>query len=486
MLLFVFNNYLVTAQGLSVEPNTNIMVLSGTDLKISGGDLLLKSDASGDGTLIALGSVSHGAEGKSIIQRYLPGASSSWHFVSSPVNDMPILGSDWEPGTDDDLYLWEEPSPGTWVNYKNTTTEPTFASANPGDNFVSGRAYIVSYNSDNPTKNFESNALHSGEFNITLEKNELKNWTWNAGFNLIGNPYSSGLDWSAVNKTGIITEEYAQIYNPNKEGGEGYEPTNGIIAPGQGFFVQAVSDAAVIALQPSQQAHTSGQLYKNENVVTDKLVLRLSNGQHFDETSLVLNESSTDAHDFYDASKFFSFSNNVPQIYTRTPEGRPLNINSVNEISETLQIPVSIKVNESKLMSVELLETTGGFEGLPVVLHDLQTNTQQQLSSNGTYNFFADPEDDQDRFILKFGTVGISDTPVSSTPNVWGYNNSLHVINPETFDVHVELYDIRGQLILQKTIGPGLSTIPVNVVSGAYLVTLRSNQTVSTRKLFIR
>ena len=59
MMMFVFISYLVFAQGTRIEPNTSIKVESGTNLDISGGNLILESDVTGDASLIDLGSVTY-------------------------------------------------------------------------------------------------------------------------------------------------------------------------------------------------------------------------------------------------------------------------------------------------------------------------------------------------------------------------------------------------------------------------------------------
>jgi len=485
MMMFVLSNYLATAQvvGLSVEPNTNIKVLTGTTLKVTGGDLLLKSDATGDATVIAFGSVTGG---NAIVQRYMPGAINAWHMLSAPVNGMAIAASDWAPDTDEDLYLWDEPDPGTWVNYKNTTVAPTFANANPGDNFITGRGYIANYNTENPTNNFESTALNAGNINITLEKSTTKAWDWAAGINLIGNPYPSGLDWSVVSKSGIVTEFAAQTYDLNKSGGAGYVTLEGTIAPGQAFFVQAVSDQAVLALQPSQQVHVTDQSFMKQGDASDKLVLRLSSGEYYDETKVFLNEASVPEHDFYDASKYFSFDPQVPQLYSHASDGWQLAINSIDAISESLVIPISIKVQGSGMMSIDLTETEGEFLGQTIILHDLLTNIQHKLNEVPTYSFMADEDDNPDRFLLKFAPVGVDDLPGSAMLHAYMYHNLLYILNPDSPTAEVELYNICGHLVLREEIGQGLQSITVNVATGTYLVMMRTEKTVATRKVFVR
>ena len=471
-------------QELKVEPGTCIKVESGTTLNMSGGsDLQLESDATADATVIAFGSVTLGNDSKAIVQRYLPGEVSAWHMVSAPVSAMTIANSDWSPNNDEDLYLWHEPDPGTWVNYKNTSVTPTFTAVNPGDNFIAGRGYIVNYNSANLTNKFESSGLNTGDINITLAKSTTKAWDWEAGWNLIGNPYASGLDWNAVSKTGIVTEIYAQIYNASKAGGAGYEAVDGVIGSGQGFFVQAASDQVVLSLHPSQQVHSTTQTFKKSG--SDKLVLRLSNDVNYDETTILINGESIPEHDFYDASKLFSFDPMVPQFYTLTPEGRKLAINSMNAITESTAIPLSLKMQGSGIMSISITKAEGIFGDYEIILQDLITNVQQELSEHPTYNFMASEDDDQNRFLLKFGSVGVDEFTDNGERSIWMQYGSLYVLNPYACVATVELYSIQGQVILRREIGQGLQSIPVNVATGTYLVMMRTDNAVTTRKLII-
>jgi len=486
LIMLVFSAYLVSAQETRLEANTCIKVESGTTLDIyDNNDLVLESDDTGDATIIALGSgvtsVTFGTGAKAIVQRYMPGAASAWHMISSPVNGMVITGSVWAPESNEDLFLWNEPSPGTWVNYKNTSDPLSFNTTNSGDNFVTGRGYIVNYNTVSPTNNYESGSLNQGNINITL----AKSWDWSGGWNLIGNPYASGLNWSAVIKTDILAEDYAQVYNPNKGGGGGGYDQVTTIAPGQGFFVLAASNGAVLNLLTSQQVHTTVQSFLKQQTSEDKLVLRITSGEYYDETKILINEASSIEHDFYDATKLYSFNPQVPQLCSQITSGRGLVINSIPAISETTTIPLSIKVQGNSIMSISMTEIAGVFEGQTIYLHDLLTNTITKLSETLTYNFIANSNDNSDRFLLKFGAVGITELPGNRLLNAYMNGNLLYIHNPDAVVAQVEVYNIVGQPILSKEIGQGLQSIPLNVAPGTYLVMMRTDMAIATRKIFI-
>jgi len=488
--IFVAAGSLLSAQGLKVKPGTCIKVETGITLNISGGgNLLLESDATGDASVINLGSVTHSGGGQAIVKRYMPGAVSAWHMISTPVNGMGIAGSDWAPDTDEDMYLWHEPDPGIWVNYKNQSSGtsgdlPYFDVANGNNNFSTGRGYIVNYNTADPTKNFESNGLNCGNVNIILAKSAAKSWTWSAGLNLIGNPYPSALDWSAVSKTNIVTEVWAQVYDANKDGGPGYVPVNGPIASGQGFFVQAVTDQVTLTLQPAHQVHTTTQSFMKN--IADQLVLRLSSDTFFDETTILLNETSVPEHDFFDATKYFSFDPQMPQLYSLSKDGRQLAINSVDAVSETTVIPLSIKVQGNNIMAIQLVETGATFEGQDIILCDMLTNTLHKLSEEPVYNFMVNADDNPDRFLLKFGTVGIAEAPPHPLLNAYIQHNLLYILNPDAPKATVVLFNLQGQVILRREIGQGLQSIPVDVAIGTYLVSMQIDNAMAIRKLIIQ
>ena len=85
LMMFVLSSYLASAQGMKVEPGTSIKVETGTTLKFTSGDLVLESDATGDASLIDLGTVTYSGSGEAKVQRYL--TNGTWHLISSPITD---------------------------------------------------------------------------------------------------------------------------------------------------------------------------------------------------------------------------------------------------------------------------------------------------------------------------------------------------------------------------------------------------------------
>jgi hypothetical protein len=443
----------------------------------TGASLNIQSNASGTGSLI------HSNTGvPATVQRYLPGAVNAWHMISAPVNNMAFTGSDWSPSADEDLYTWLENSPGTWINYKNTTTPPTFLTVNGSDNFSIGRGYIADYNSANPIHSYNG-ALNAGAININLEKNAAKSWTWTTGWNLIGNPYASSLNFTQLlaDNVGDLAEAYAQIYNPNKAGGAGYEQVT-TIAPGQGFFVVANTDGAVLNISTNQQVH--GGSFMKEGNITDALHLRLSNGDRYDETQLFLKQGATSTHDFYDATKMFSFEVNQPQLYTLTDGSWPLAIQSLGEIAQNSSVPLSLSIPYDGNYTINITTKDGAFAQQAIGLRDLVTGLDHQLSENA-YTFNASKTDPSERFEIVFGVVGQRELVKANVRAVVS-DNGIQLTNLPA-QASVRLFDAMGKTIYNTDgLEAGQHTLSIKLPSGVYILHVAGNKTVDTLKLIVK
>jgi len=69
-VIFAIAPCIVLAQGIVVNPNTNIKIHQETTLKINVGNLVLQSNENGDASFIDLGTLSY-TNGETIVERYL-------------------------------------------------------------------------------------------------------------------------------------------------------------------------------------------------------------------------------------------------------------------------------------------------------------------------------------------------------------------------------------------------------------------------------
>ena len=192
------------------------------------------------------------------VQRYISGNAEDWHFLAPPVSNQVIASSSWVPsgtygnGTGYDLYVFDEPTP-CWVYQLNTSPtssdeNPNWPTVHPSANFVSGRGYLYSVQASNPTNQFAGN-LNNGNVSYAVTKNSTADPLL-IGFNLIGNPYPSSIDWKASSgwtRSNLVDSGGGYdmwIWNPATNNYGVYNSlastgTNGIsnfIAPMQGFL----------------------------------------------------------------------------------------------------------------------------------------------------------------------------------------------------------------------------------------------------------
>ncbi|MDP1623232.1 MAG: T9SS type A sorting domain-containing protein [Bacteroidales bacterium] len=122
-------------------------------------------------------------------------------------------------------------------------------------------------------------------------------------------------------------------------------------------------------------------------------------------------------------------------------------------------------------------------ESLPekAYLHDLKTGTITDLTQNPVYSFTSSTGDNPDRFLLKFGNVGMVGHEVNNL-RVWYSQEKLFLSNTAG-DALVEIYDMAGRQVFQcNTCG---NPVQLNLVAGIYFARVTSKQQVKTVKFFI-
>lgn len=476
----VCNNLTIIAgTTLTIAPGKALTV-AGTLTNNSGtSGLVINSDASGTGSLIMNTASISGTS-----NRYFPSANT-WHILASPMTAMNITGSSFEPGASDDLYAWYEPSPGTWVNFKNTTVSPTFSGVNGNLNFNPGMGYLVAYN------NVAGNRAFTGTFNTGTQNALLANTVYtNSGWNLLGNPYPSGIDWNLADRS-KFQDNYAYIYDPNKVGGEGYMTVNGgaanaFIGSGQGFFVLAnpASNGQNFQFTSAMQAHggTSYKSPENESYIN----LRLSGGEYFDETVLRFSEGATAARERDDALKLYSFNTAIPQLYSFSSENYELSVNTV--LNETPEGPMAlgVKIPANGTFEFSLDAETMDLFPSGVYLEDTEADVIHNLT-NGSYTFESDGGTFNNRFKLYFSFAGLPELPASSSIHAWVNQNVLYIENLKDAST-VSVVSLSGATLIGKEIPAGTTNwhATINLKSGVYVIQIKNDKETKTFKAFIQ
>jgi len=307
---------------------TGILTMIGSSTLAAGGNLTLKSTASGSATVAALPTGS-GITGNVNVQRFLSGGSLSrrgYRLLSSPVNQgsriysinylknsMYLTGTNGIPGGFDKagnptLYLFREnlaPSNTSFIsgNYRaigDISTSPNYTIDIDGApyNITAGNGFLCFFRGDRnsaslaaetTTTYVPTDATLTATGTLNTDTITVKNWytpsSWRLGYttttgnssikgyNLVGNPYASSIDWdkfqTSSSTTGIygynvsstiyVLDEITKTYGSYIAGSSGVGSqafVSNIIASGQGFFVIANCSCARLTFNESAKTNT--------------------------------------------------------------------------------------------------------------------------------------------------------------------------------------------------------------------------------------
>ena len=438
----------------NISPAVNLTVTGNINNSNGTSGLVLQSDITGTASLM------NNTNGVSAtVQRYIPGAAEAWHFISSPVSNQSIDGS-WLPsgtyanGNGYDLYLWNEPS-SCWIYQLNTTSLINWNTVHPGSNFQVGRGYLYSLQSLNPTNTFVG-TLNNGPVTIPMTFNSTD--ISQKGFNLIGNPYPSSIDWQAASgwSRSILTPSAGGydmwIFNPatdnygvyNSASGLGTNDVTRYVSSGQGFFVLA-SASGTLQMDNGVRVNDQTTQFKNAKIYqgTLNVVVKSESDKSSDEVMLLFGNKTNNTG----ARKLFSNVPTAPSLYLPSSADK-FTVRYLTDTTDNPSVPVMFKAGKEGNYILETSFDNNAFE--TVTLEDRKMHLFQNLKIANTYNFQASLTDDPNRFAVLFGKTKI-DAPQLLPARV--YTNGIHLVvdltqvNKETV---VFVYDIMGRMVLQN------------------------------------
>ena len=444
-------------------------------------NLNIKSNASGDGSLKGQGNLT--VSGTTVIERYVsPYTSSSngWHFLSSPVAGFTIAGSNFEPSSGvDDLYRWGESSK-MWLNYNNGTFSHS--------EFEVGLGYLIAYNTGG-VKEF-SGSLNSNNYTKNLSYTSTKGD--NDGWNLLGNPYPSAIDWDLITKdAGVDGSVY--IVNPNDGtfytwNGSGGDIPNGEIPVNQGFFVKANSSGKTMDIKTNAQVHSVNNYYKKQKPLakeTLKVCLRGENSSN--NTYFQFRKDASPQFDHQmDAYKLFGFGK-VAQVYSEI-DGTQYAINCLPYSNESMSIPLAINIQANEELILDFTGLESFNSEVKIELEDLMAQEIVNIRNHPQYTFKASLSDEANRFLLHFnGITSVEDMEYTKAPLVYSAYGAIYIQGHEITKADVFIYNINGQIIGHDiTNGDELQRLNIKVRSGIYIVSIRTNNDIKNYKVYIR
>jgi hypothetical protein len=458
-----------TGSGKFSVSSTGILTM-GTSTTLATGNLLtLNSDATGSANVAAITSPS-AITGNVNVQRYITGNSSltyrGYRLLSSPVqvgatgnyNLTYLKGSGsyltgaggttggFDAGSNPTIYLYRQDMVPTTVfnagNYRAVTAiSPALTTVDGPASMPVGNGFLYFYRGNNGTVattvpgnlTFSSTgALNQGKITVNLwfysagnpsfaGPNNLSYSTTSGtatveGFNLVGNPYASSIDWhTAYNgtaTTGIYafnidqtiyiydatTKNYDTYLNTSSSAGSGTNGLTNVIPNGQGFFVHAQNGNAQLIFNESAKVNTqvtngAGLLLNAKlpsAVVDQHLRLQLAKDSiNKDETILIFNNAaSTDYVQSEDA--LYLTGAGILNLSNTSTNNKALAISQIpfpkQSQTQTI-IPLNVSAANTGAYKFSLTEALNIPALFDVWLMDAYTRDSLDMKHNPVYNF---------------------------------------------------------------------------------------------------
>jgi hypothetical protein len=305
------------------------------------------------------------------------------------------------------------------------------------------------------------------------------------GWNLLGNPYTSAIDWDNGgwhSGSGVDGSVYTwNGLNYISYNGTTGSLTDGVIPAQNGFFVKTTVDGTVITIPWSARVHNDHSLYKN--AVPDVLHLNITGNNYTDDTYVQYTPSATAGFDHIgDAYKLWGITD-VPQLYSIIP-GDVLSINALPSIASNPDVPLGLKVGAETTYTI----TADGMESfdlsVPIYLDDLKLGVSTYLRNNPVYSFDAAPGDSANRFRLRFHyPTGVEQIPAVNI-FVYAAHEQIVLNNAGNYQGTFYIYNTTGQLVTTLHMQPGKQYVN-SLPKAMYIVKAVTGKTIISRKVVL-
>ena len=474
------NVSVVTGAELTLNTNTSIndIKVAGT-LKINSGLALIVNGVSNvTGLVRYFRSLTNNAD-----------LAKAWHLVSSPLS-----GEVFDVAYADKNDIAE----GTGSNRGIASYNPGSTGANAWTYFtgteittIPGQGYSMKITPDGVTAGeFGTNLVaFEGDFNTADVSKSLT-----AGFNLLGNPYTSYVNSKTFLDAASANIDKTQMWVWNSST-EDYDAKTAavafVLAPAQGFFVKAIG-AGAETFAKSNQATEGGTFQKS---TTTEVNLWMTDGSAKRYAKLYYLDNATNGFDSGYEGEVFGGVASTLSVFTdlvADSQGKKYQVQSLpNTDYETTVVAVGVKAEAGKEITFTA-EALNLPDGIKVFLEDRLTNTITGLDeANANYKVtVSEAIDGIGRFYLHTKASGVLSTDEVLLDNISIYtpnNTTLRVTGLSQGKATVKLFNILGKQVMQTSFtSTGFRDIALSkLATGMYIVQLETEAGKLNKKIVL-
>lgn len=493
--LTVANTAGVTLGG-ALKASAIVKVTSGT--LHSAGNLTLLSSASG--TALVDGSGAGDITGNVTMQRYLT-SRFGYKYISSPFSTATIN----ELADDLDLtesfptvYRYDENQAATgWQQYTTGT-----------DNMEVGAGYAANFGTSTAADTFNiTGVVNNGP--VTFSGLANHNNTYTKGFNLVGNPYPSPIDWNSAtgwSRTNVdnavyyfdkgTTNRYTGSYSSYINGVSSNGVANNIIPAMQGFFVHVADGSypviASMTVNNAARVNNFTAAYHKQtgnHAPLVRLCARFDDEDSLADATVVYLDDRADLRyeRELDALKMLNTDERVPNLYSYSSDAQKLSISAMALPGDTQRIiPLGMEVERAGTMHFEAVGMEHWPANLNVFLADRANGTTQDIRQQPTYTTSLDTGVHENRFFLVFSRTATVRLP-GSMDELMAYASGQDVfVYLPGGDGEISILNALGQVVQRKAVsGTGYHQLRADVVPGVYIVSLTTATGRQSKKVAI-
>jgi hypothetical protein len=430
-------------------------------------------------------------------ERFISGNRAGWRWVGSPVNGgfLSSFGSTVTIGAgNNNIITLNNANPNAWVGFHTlgqSITSPLQA----------GRGYGVYFGTGGVNGNDSAATISLTGSLVTSDVNAIiSNGDSGDGFgwSLVGNPFTSGMNFSGISKTNFEDNYY--VWDATANSGNGaYASYNAatatsnplgtlfpIIPPMQGFLVKAMASGATMSfpLAARSISPVRPQL-RGIAVYSQRMYIRVTNpiAGRFDETAILSVPLADDRFEStFDARKLNSWNSNALNLATVSSDNQRLSINTTGDWDAALQVPLQLTttLNSPMQLSVDLSEVASG---QAVWLEDLHTGAYHDLRA-GSYAF-THLSNVSDRFRIHFRALSTSVSPDPLAGVQLYAHDGKVIVRGWDGPFALEAYDLQGRRVASGAFEAGMGSDGwfSGVSPGIYLVRCTTSEGAKSVKL---
>jgi hypothetical protein len=507
-----------TFNNLSVAAGSNTSIISpgqmvkgvvrSNDTLNCYGNLTLLSTAAQ--TALVDGSGSGEVTGNLNMQRYLPSGFGykyfSSPFIADTVNDFSQeinLATSFP-----DVYSFDESlASAGWVNYTN-----------PSGILAPLAGYAVNFGSSPAPLTVSLTGVVSNH-NLSTATLYNHNMPFTQGFNLVGNPYPSPINWDIAGgwtKTNIdnaiyffsagTTNQYTGTYSSYVNGVSSDGIAGNMIAAMQGFFIHVSAGSfpvsALLTVNNAARNSNPSTIFFSYTVPqAPSPLIRLSagyadEGTDADPAVFYFKSGANGAFDKkLDALKLMNTHTGVPNLFAVSTDTAKLSIYALPDTFDSVAtVPLGLKTAKDGWISFKGADIENMPSGLYVYLSDAKTRVNQDLQNAPPYRLYLAAGDYENRFYLNFsikeppGSGGSGNTPGMPLFKAYSAGGELFVNAGLAGGDKGELrvINLLGQVILRQEIGGNAyQQVQSSFAQGIYLVSFYTPGGTQTKKILI-